>query len=142
MTNTKQNIDEKLDTFLGKVIDAAETVSAKLIDVAPEVADSLLMLVQAKGIYEIGTSFLFTIISLSVFVWLIKSRTKVLEYNDTLERYEQGMPVIFWVISSAITLFILICFFSSLFNFYDWVSAFYPEGAVAIKALKAAGIEL
>lgn len=143
---TEQTIEneiiETVGSFSEKLIEASEVVTTKLIEVAPDVADAMLMLIQAKGIWEITTDFLITVPFLLPLFFYKTIFNKTKEWEEDLCSYDKG-----FYHASAFTLIALSSFISficvcDIFNFYNWVAAFYPEGAVALKALEAAGISL
>jgi len=129
-----------LDTFFTKLTEAADVVTQKLIEVTPEAADAILNLVQFKGIFELSTGFLVFIIPLGLVLW---SWLKFKKYvSCTTGSNFCGEIAVLWLGGNIITTIITIIAFISVLDFYNWLSAFYPEGAIAFKALEAVGINL
>lgn len=128
---------EGIDGFFTKLTEAAEIVTQKLIAVAPDVAESLLNLVQAKGIFDlsVGLMSFISLTALSAWSW-----SKLASFPEGSPWSDLGIP---WLIGNVlVTLVALGALFGDVLNFYSWVAAFYPEGAIALKALEAAGISL
>lgn len=135
---------ETVDVFLGKLIQAADVVTAKLIEVAPDAANAILTLVQAKGVFSLSKSGLLMITGISLLVaWRKYVWPWISIKEQELSPYDKGMyKALYGYIPSAVFILIILFGFFSLLSFYKWVSVFYPEGAIALKALEAAGIEL
>lgn len=145
--NTEEKVHEGVDGFFTKLTEAADVVTEKLIEVTPEAADAILNLVQFKGVFYITVPA----IVLALWIGLIVNGIKFLrnvnpeiwgiaEYDgaagDITRIFVQGgvcfamfFPSVIWAIPSIL-------------SFYNWLSALYPEGAIALKALQAVGIDL
>jgi len=127
---------DNLDDFFGKINEAVDMVSAQLIEVAPEAADALLTLVQFKGIFELAVGFLCLAMVCAGVYFLRRGVVLCQEYKT----FDKGM---FLAVPSA-----MVIFFSGIFaigalsQFYNWLAAFYPVGALSLKALEAVGITL
>lgn len=145
MTDATQEVatktQESMDVFFSKLTEAATVVTEKLIEVAPDAAEALLNLVQFKGFFSlaVGAALLIgTLVCLNV----IRS----VKWEET--RYSSGSEpatATDWLkFIGGITLGISFLFGAAilLFSFYNWLSAFYPEGAIALKALEAVGINI
>lgn len=135
---------DNIDDFLGKLNQAADIVTEKLIDIAPEAAEGLLNLVQAKGIFDIAVGLLIAIplAILCVFcLRMYRDSGRVIDQNgwDIPEGDVQFTMILMFVVSAGIGIVTLSI---RVVNFYNLVAAFYPEGAIALKALEAVGVEL
>lgn len=136
-------LQEGVDGFFDRLNEAIDIVSEKLVEVAPEAAEAVLNLVQAKGIFHLVVAAPFVLGAL-VALFLVWSFT--LKYHK--QKKEEGEyydPFIPFFPAGCATAVLLVCFFVAFFKgwtFYNWLSAFYPEGAIAFKALQAAGIDL
>jgi len=128
---------EGVDGFFDKLSGAMDIVGEKLIDVTPEAAEHLLNLVQFKGIFGISKAgiVLAIVATLATWSWL-KLKRYASSGNSTVDE------ICAWATcNTALTVvsgFVLMIFL----DFYNWISAFYPEGAIALKALEAVGINL
>lgn len=136
----EEQTKETLMTFVDKLAEAGTIVTDKLIEVAPDVAQSLLMLIQFKGIFDIILNIIAFLVFSTITAIVFNFRKKV--YELTEDSYEKEAPRFFYWLVFFILPTISIILFFNIFNFYNWVAAFYPEGAVAIKALEAVGITL
>lgn len=137
MSEIEQKTLEGIDGFFNKLTEATDIVATKLIDVAPEAAEALLNLVQFKGIFNVTASLLVTFF---LILCAAKIAPRLIKWAKE-DEYNPAPLIIMvvgglgWVVMFASS---LICFLS----FYNWLAAFYPEGAVAFKALAAVGIDL
>ena len=61
--------------------------------------------------------------------------------NNASHGNEYGAYILFFVFTGIFTI-ISIIRLTCILNFYNWVSVFYPEGAIALKALSSVGIDL
>lgn len=132
---------EGLDGFFDKVSRAMEIVGDKLIDVTPEAAEHLSNLVQFKGMFALGVGVMLLMFSAFLATVAIK-QIKFL----TADKYETEIGNTISVVVASVSSVTFIPFFaegmSRTINFYNWLSATYPEGAIALKALEAVGINL
>ena len=135
----EEEIAVGVDGFFDKLTEVTGTLSNKLIDVAPAVADALLNLVQFKGVFEIATS-LIVIITMVTVVKINNAR--LFEYGQKYSRHSDGFSYVPWVGMIFISSFVSVLMFFNLVDVYNWLSAIYPEGALALKALEAANIKL
>lgn len=130
------NVTENIDEFFGKISEAADIVTEKLVEVTPEAADALLSLVQAKGIFDLATATPVILCLIWASIILMKKSIKFYQADEN--------PMFVPAGASALMLgfvaFAVSC--ETILNFYIWASVFYPEGAVAMRALEAAGITL
>lgn len=131
---------EGIDGFFTKLTEAADIVTEKLIDVAPEAAEAILNIVQFKGAFNLVLSglliLLIPIVAFQAWSKAIKFvRSKNGSYFSDIVYMPLGLATVIafipWIIA-----------FSEGWSFYNWLSAFYPEGAVALRALEAVGINL
>lgn len=139
----KDKAYEGVDGFFTKLTEAADIVTEKLIEVAPEAAQAVLNLVQFKGIFSLlAASILLAGLTIAVrkmWKWLLVKR----EDGTNHLLYEmEGAVVLPWLGFSLLFFAWFVVFMDDFLSFYNWLSAFYPEGAVALKALQAAGIDL
>ena len=137
-----EELKEPLMNFADKLAEAGMMVTDKLIEVAPDVAESILKLVQIKGIFEISYDVIvFGTLSI-VIALMVKNWKRLDEWSDNI-RSDDGAAVM-GVYNFLLILLAVVTFFNflSIFDFYNWVAAFYPEGAIAIRALEAVGITL
>lgn len=128
-----------VDGFFDKLTEATEIISGKLIEVAPDAANALLNLVQFKGIFNliVPSLFFFT------FLFLVINGLKWLTEVDDLEDDANCVRLFVQGITCFITgIFSLLWAVPNMLSFYNWLSALYPEGAIAFKALQAVGIDL
>lgn len=134
---------EGVDLFFTKITEAGEVIADKLIEVSPDVAEGLLTLVQYKGGFDllIATLYLivFTIATKKIWTWGMKKPDPQCYYRN-FKNLEEGIVPLSVVWSFFFVLGVAALY--DLFHFYNWVALFYPEGAVAIKALEAVGITL
>ena len=133
----------ELDTFFEKINAAVDIVSTKLVEVAPEAVDALLTLVWAKGFHGLVEGFFYLLIVLG----LVKLLTVlVTRFKAELEKDDCEATLFFLGLASVVTGFTTVIFtvgtLCRITDFYNWLSVLYPEGAVAMKALEAAGIVL
>lgn len=138
----KEQIEETalqgIDGFIERLNQAADVITSKLIEVAPDATEAILNLVQFKGIFEIGVSAVWLVTSLVLLILHFKIiwpwSVKYIDEADGISLVANLalVPIGFFIVDSSI----------SFFNFYNWLSAFYPEGALALKALEAVGIDL
>lgn len=126
---------DNVDAFFEKLNQAADVVTQKLVAVAPEAAEAMLSLVQAKGVFDVVISALFILASLVLAKITIKTCKKAFE-----TAFEPLIPT--FMITGVISAILFITGTLGVLDFYNWVAAFYPEGAIAMKALAAVGIEL
>lgn len=126
---------DNVDAFFEKLNQAADVVTQKLVAVAPEAAEAMLSLVQAKGIFDLVISALFILAACMLAKITIKTCKKVFETDS-----EHLIPA--FVVTGVFSAISFITGGIGFLNFYNWVAAFYPEGAIAMKALEAVGIEL
>lgn len=136
---TQEAFQEGLDGFLDRLNNAIDVTTEKLLEVAPEAAELILTLVQLKGGFTLITSFL----SIAIAVILCKKYTATLwnwgqEHGDNSEGFSL-IPCVFLVIACLVAFIAGLC---NLLYFYNWLSLILPEGAIALKALEAAGIDL
>ena len=137
---TEQIIENTgVEGFFDKLTEVTGALTEELVNVAPSVAEALLTLVQVKGVFHISIGLLalfgvYKAFNMLKTVKFCESRNSL----DLTESVNDAMKLVFGV------LLILSFAFISLFNlqFYHWISAIYPEGALALKALSAAGIDL
>lgn len=128
---------ENIDAFFGQINEAISIFSAKVIEVAPEAAEAILSLVQFKGGFNIAVGVLFLIATVAVFKFGFLSGI-----SDLREDEYSGIGL-FKAMAGGFIAFVsgfITCVY--LLSFYNWVSAFYPEGAIALKALEAVGVSL
>lgn len=132
------------NNFFDLLTDAATVVTLKLVEVAPDVAQGLLNLIQIKGIFSIGRSVLLLLGILGLFTLMYKKVVPWVAQKEEKVNYDySGLPTLFFLfVPYAIMGFIFISQLVSFLSFYHWIAAFYPEGAIALKALEAAGINL
>lgn len=126
---------DNVDAFFEKLNQAADVVTQKLVAVAPEAAEAMLSLVQAKGAFDLGISTLFILASIALAKVAIKTCKKAFETH-----FEPLIPA--FMVTGVLSAISLITGGAGFINFYNWVAAFYPEGAIAMKALEAVGIDL
>lgn len=128
---------ENIDAFFGKLTEAADIVTAKLVAVAPEAAEAILRLVQFKGVFTLATD---VIVAFALFLVTNKYAPPLLKWakDDEYNPLPFAVILIAGIIGGILTIAVII----DLATFYNWVSAFYPEGAIALKALEAVGVSL
>ena len=145
MSETVDKIDEVaaegIEGFFTKLTEVTDTLTDKLVDIAPEAADALLSLVQFKGVFHIVSPFLILITILAVGVFSVKRLYKWAGKFD-MNPADEGLQYVPMCVVGGLTIILSGVHFFKLFNFYNWLSAFYPEGAIALKALEAVGIDL
>jgi len=133
----KEKALEGVDGFFTKLTEAADIVSAKLVDVAPEAAEAVLNLVQFKGVFDIGVGAVLALLSfVSVKKLLIPGCQKLIEDEYC------GIGLVMAMFGGAAAFITGLFSLIQLLTFYIWLSAFYPEGAIALKALQAVGVDL
>lgn len=127
---------ESMDAFFSKLTEAATVVTEKLVEVAPDAAEAMLNLVQFKGVFGLVLGLVFAI-GLFVSIRML-SKVRFDEYNDP-DSPKSAVNLVGGIAGSVVsTAGVLI----NLFPFYNWLAAFYPEGAIALKALEAVGINI
>lgn len=131
---------EGFNNFLNGLTNAATMVSQKIMEIAPDVADALLNLVQFKGIFSLITAAVF-LTGAAVF-YFKGVYPKISKWAKDNERESDGFSWVVFAILSAPFGLLIVGNTIDLFSFYSWISAIYPEGAIALKALEAAGINL
>lgn len=136
---TKAIQSEGFSAFMDKLSEAATTITGKLVETAPVALDALLGLIRFKGIFEVTMDLVFLVIPVAV---LLAFGGKVWRWmKDTWDECDDCVVltgIFFFGPLIAISLIML----HNLFNFTNWLSALYPEGILAIKALEAVGIKL
>lgn len=151
VTETVNNVVEQTSSatqnvgssaFFDKLTEATTIISTKLIEAAPEAADALLSIVQLEGLFVLSsTTFILAVIlatGLKVAFSTLAWAKKYSEENRNADGAEFFIPAL----SFLLTALIAFCFAVPLFVFYNWLSVFYPEGAIALRALEAAGIPI
>lgn len=140
MSDIEEKTLEGVDGFFTKLTEAADIVTQKLIEVAPDAAEALLKLVQVKGGFNLVSEFLWVTVYFLITRWLYNTGKKFYNgggYSDT------DIPIFVCSFFAAVVPGILtLVMLADFLKFYDWLSVFYPEGAVALMALEAAGIKL
>lgn len=129
----EESVTNGLDMFFTKLTDAADIVSTKLVEVAPDAAYALLHLVRFKGIFDLSLGALLLLMGLILC-------TKALEF---MKRDDEDPT--FDILGALLAVVSFVVFLSGMveiLSFYNWVAALYPEGAIALKALEAVGITL
>lgn len=128
---------DNIDTFFSKLNEAADVVTEKLVDVAPEATEAILNLIQFKGVFNLvlgGVFFLMLVATIcTIFTAKVDDDYDPASFRDGVKIYG-GMIVAFPLFIATLEVGFL--------SFYNWLSAFYPEGALALKALEAVGITL
>lgn len=137
MTDVKT---DNVDAFFEKLNQAADVVTQKLVAVAPEAAEAMLSLVQAKGIFDLTVSVV--ILGFSLVMATISASSFKKAFVEDSDCFANEVYVAISAISAAFCLVSFIVGGARITNFYYWVAAFYPEGAIAMKALQAVGISL
>lgn len=138
-----EEVTDQLDVFMSKVNTAVDLISEKLVDVAPDALDAILTLVWSKGIYGIVSGLIILALSYVCGSIGLKLYKRADELNKTPE-YKYATPIeyihafFFWFVSFVL----LVVSFAKLIGYTTWLSVFYPEGVLALKALSAAGIYL
>lgn len=139
-----QELEEKalegVDGFFTKLTEAADIVTAKLIEVTPDAAEAILNLVQFKGIFTIVSSLPFVIL-IPIVAWHLFFRLHKW-IQDEPGYYDRGVAYVPAAFVSIPVGLIWAAFVVDFISFYNWLSALYPEGAIALKALEAVGINL
>ena len=136
---TKAIQSEGFSAFMDKLSEAATAITGKLVETAPVALDALLGLIRFKGIFEVTMDLVFLAIPIiilftfgkKVWAWTVKNIDECTECVCTICMLFFG-PLLVWAFFSL----------HNLFNFTNWLSALYPEGILAIKALEAVGIKL
>lgn len=127
---------EGVDGFFEKLTEYADVLGGKLTDIAPDAAEALLNLIQLKGGFILAIGF----VAAAVTIFGLNQLRKVkIDKEGNFERLSDFFRLVGGV------LFVCFggsCAVSTLFDFYNWLAAFYPEGALAFKVLKAVGIEI
>lgn len=136
---TIQEVSKGIDGFFDKLTEAAGIISVKLIEVAPDAAAALLNLVQFKGIFILMSTFIFITLTTIIGLYYTKKLWKWASVTDAGDGIGEYIPGVMLCLGSCA---LLLCSIWPLFEFYNWLSAFYPEGAIAFKALQAVGINL
>ena len=129
---------EGIDGFFTKLTEAADIVTAKLVEVAPEAAEGLLNLVQFKSGFEIIVGLFWTLPLMLYLAFLLKPSIKHFK-NNKHDMEEQFAVIIMPIIILSLPTIIS---FLYLLHFETWLGLFYPEGYIALKALEAVGISL
>lgn len=136
----EQKTLEGIDGFFTKLTEATDIVSAKLVEVAPDAAEAILGLVQIKGIFSLVNEFAWFAVFFLLTRWL---------YGVSRKRFNEGeyehydVPIfIFAGAGAGVAGVFSLCMLGKFLRFYDWLAAIYPEGAVALTALNAVGINL
>ena len=139
-TTLETTVTEGMDTFFTKLTEATEVITEKLIEVTPQAAEALLNLIQFKGVFNITISGLFTGITL----FLIINTVSLLQRMFEEKLSEAAIPrvIVQGFLSVLLILTCMVWALPTLLSFYNWLSALFPEGAIALKALEAVGIEL
>lgn len=138
----KEEVKDTFIAFTDKLAEAGTLVTQKLIDVAPDVADSILNLVRAKGIFDISFDVILFLMSLSITIILINKWGKVKSFDDEYHSVLYGPEIKIYSLFCVASVAVSVVSFLSIFNFYNFVAAIMPEGAIAMKALSSVGLEL
>lgn len=137
-TTTQEVVVDGMDRFFDNLTQAATTVSEKLIEVTPAVAEALLSLVQYKGMFTLTTAFILLIIAgLIIRLSLLRIYRAIVKTDE-----DPFLYVMLFILLCCFTIMLLMVSVASIGSFYNWVAVFYPEGAIALKALEAAGIDI
>lgn len=134
-----------LEGFFTKLTEVTDELTTKLFDVAPEAAEALLSLVQFKGFFYLISSSLTMVICYLSIRYLLTKKTEINIASNSYDIFATwGDCFKFWTLAIPVgVLFIIsLCSVGNLLSFYNWLSAFHPEGAIAIQALQAVGIDL
>lgn len=135
------NLEDGLAVFVDKLNTAADIITSKLIEQAPEALESILNIIQYKGIFDLATAFVLVCVFAPLSVFFAKvARDGLLDKYDTPLDSEFAGIVFGILFSLAIAGAII--FSGRIFDFNLWLASFYPEGALALKALNSVGIEL
>jgi hypothetical protein len=130
---------DNIDVFFGKINEAADIVSAKLVAVAPEAAEALLNLVQFKGVFDLASGVALGCLCCVLIKFgvnrmgLAAEITK--EHGDRYSNNEEMTWQAVGAVSFVVAAFTGVGSLISVLSFYPWLAAFYPEGAIAMKAL-------
>tara|TARA_R110000764_G_scaffold14143_3_gene40581 strand:- start:5552 stop:5983 length:432 start_codon:yes stop_codon:yes gene_type:complete len=138
----EKTVIETVSTFSEKLIEAAGVVSTKLIEVAPDVADAMLSLVQIKGLWEVTTGLVYLMIFLTPLFFSKRIWSKVCAYESNQDCYRTGGAYVFFVLGFGALSILSFIRLTVLLDFYNWISIFFPEGAIALRALSSVGVEL
>lgn len=139
---TNESMTTGVDGFFDKLNEVTTLLTDKMVDVSPEIVETLLNLVQAKSGFNLILGCFLTI-PLMVF-WF--NRSRVSQWVEDKERTQALDNKGGYVVLSAFLGFCAVM--ASIFGvvdilaFSNWLGVFYPEGALALKALEAAGINL
>lgn len=137
----KQKALEGIDGFFTKLTEAADVVTAKLIEVTPEAAEAILNLVQFKGAFTLLKLSIPLVFFATFSIWCWRRFYLFIESGGGRSSNSGDLEAacFFWCAIATVPAIVSALAF---LNFYHWVAAFYPEGAIALKALQAVGIEL
>lgn len=142
-TEVVEAAETGVDAFFTKLTEVTTQLTDKLISVAPDIADALLNLVQAHSVFNLIVGFLMLTIPAcivflkwhSLWAWVEKKEDDA--GIDASGMY--GLLGLFCVVVMGGTSLMGLL---KLLSFTNWIGAFYPEGALALKALEAAGLSL
>ena len=142
MTETNEQITEGVDGFFDRLNDAVDILTEKLIEISPEAADALLNLVWVKGVFGLASAVAALVLFFGILVFFY--RLWRVGFTDQLSVIEANTAAFVFGGAGALGsgLLVIKIFFHDFLNFYTWLSIFYPEGALAYKALQAVGIDL
>jgi small-conductance mechanosensitive channel len=118
--------------FFEQLAEVTRLLKEQFINVAPEVMQILLSTVQLKGIFSLCIGFILLILLLP-----IKSLFKKM-WKASKDEYAEMGVVLFGFIFGLLYLLIVVY----TLRFSSWLAAFYPEGALALKAIEAVGVNL
>jgi hypothetical protein len=127
-----------MDVVFDKLLTATDTITQKLIEVAPEAANAILNLVQFKGAFLL----ISCVVGISGIFCTVRYCLKKVHKHFETSRHKQDIILGVCMICGILFGTTFIYCVSELLSFYNWLSAFFPEGAIAFKALEAAGIDL
>ncbi len=132
-----EEVSKVVDGFFDKLTEATEIISTKLIEITPDAAVVLLHLVQFKGVFAISKIMVMFLVMGTLVLW---SWRKFIAHTKKDDFDVEGARV--WATANILGSVSVVILFCATANFYNWISAVYPEGAIAFKALEAVGINL
>ena len=142
MNTQEETLLPNLDAFIGKLNAATDVITSQVVSKAPEVLDGVLHLIQARAAFDltlsIGVIVTCSYVSVKLYRWLNSWAKEATGDPDDIAAM-LAVCSFFAVVIQAFPVIFAIC---TLTKFYNWVALFYPEGALALRALEAAGITM